>query len=104
MSVIGALQYSTLVWELRESSSDYPLNLAENTFIYIVIKRCTFTAVYEYFYNEPLLDKNFNFEFKLHVKWFSLSTKIKPISVQTQDLRNTGLIFVVLTAQRDDFL
>ena len=90
--------------EIRENSSDYPLNLAENMFIYIIVMRCTFNAVYESFYNEPFLDKNFNFEFQLHVKWLSLSTKIKPVSLQTQDLRDIGLIFVVLTTPRDDIL
>ena len=95
MSVTGALQYSTLVWEIRENSRDYLLNLAENAFIYINVMRCTFNAVYESFYNGPFLGKNFNFEFQLHVKWLSLSTKIKPVSVQTHNLRDTGLMFVV---------
>jgi len=50
------------------------------------------------------LDKNFNFEFQLHAKWLSLSKKIKPMSVQAHDLRDTGVIFVILTTQGDDIL
>jgi len=94
VSVTRALQYSTLVWEIRENSSDYPLNLAENTFIYIIVMRYTFNVACESFYNEPVLDKNFNFEFQFQVTWLPLSTKIKPMSVQTQDFRDAGLIFV----------